>query len=262
MLVDSHCHLDYEGLVEDIDGIIERAMSANVQYMLSISTKITNFSSVLTTAEAYQNVACTVGIHPHETSSEPKIDVDTIVEYTKHSKVIGIGETGLDFYYDNAPREIQETSFRNHIKAARITQLPVIIHTREADERTIQIINEEQKNGYFPGLIHCFSAGRELAECAVEHDMRISLSGIITFKSASDIRQTVEKLPLKNILLETDAPFLAPVPHRGKTNEPSFITHTASKAAEIFGVDEEFISKITTDNFFTLFEKAKRPFNR
>ena len=260
MLVDSHCHLNYEGLVDDIHGTIERAMNANVQYFLSISTKITDFASVLETAETYSNVACTVGIHPHETAAEPQTDARTLIEYTNHSKVVGIGETGLDFYYDNAPRGIQETNFRNHIKASRETQLPVIIHTREADERTIQIINEEQKIGHFPGLIHCFSAGKKLAECAVEHGMSISLSGIITFKTSENLRNIVKNIPLDNILLETDAPFLAPVPHRGKTNEPSFITHTAAKAAEIFGIDDELISKITTDNFFELFKKAKRPF--
>jgi TatD DNase family protein len=260
MLVDSHCHLNYEGLAEDIKGTVARAMEANVGYMLSISTKLSEFSSVLETANAFSNVACTVGIHPHEAVSEPQTDVNSLIELTKHTKVVGIGETGLDFYYDNAPREAQETSFRTHIRASRETQLPIIIHTRNADERTIQIINEEQKKGLFPGLIHCFSAGIELAECALSHNMAISLSGIITFKKADEIRDTVSSLPLENILLETDAPFLAPVPHRGKTNEPAFIAHTAAKAAEIFGIETEAITKVTTDNFFKLFTKAKRPF--
>ena len=259
MLVDSHCHLNYKGLVEDIEGTISRAINANVGYMLSISTKLSDFSSVLATAEAFSNVACTVGIHPHESDSEPRTNVTSLVKLTKHPKVLGIGETGLDFYYDNAPREAQEISFRTHIQASRETQLPIIIHTRNADERTIEIINEEQKIGYFPGLIHCFSAGKKLAKCVVDHGMAISLSGIITFKTAEDIRETIKGIPLEYILLETDAPFLAPVPHRGKTNEPAFVTHTAAKAAEIFNIEPELIAEVTTENFFKLFSKAKRP---
>ena len=259
MLVDSHCHLNYKGLVEDIEGTISRAINANVGYMLSISTKLNEFSSVLGIAESFSNVGCTVGTHPHESNSETQTDVSSLVDLTKHPKVIGIGETGLDFYYDNAPREAQETSFRTHIQASRETQLPIIIHTRNADKRTIDIINEEQKIGYFPGLIHCFSGGIELAECAMGHGMAISLSGIITFKTAEDIRKTVKGVPLEHILLETDAPFLAPAPHRGKTNEPAFVAHTASKAAEIFNVAPEIIAEITTNNFFKLFPKAIRP---
>ncbi|MEE2999836.1 MAG: TatD family hydrolase [Pseudomonadota bacterium] len=259
MLVDSHCHLNYKGLVEDLEGTMTRAKAAKVGFILSISTKLSEFSSVLNIAQTFSNVACTVGIHPHESDSEPKTDVNSLIKLTKHSKVLGIGETGLDFFYNNASRQAQEHSFRTHIRASRETQLPIIIHTRDADERTIEIINEEQKIGHFPGLIHCFSAGQKLAECAVSHDMAISLSGIITFKTAEDIRKTVKSLPIENILLETDAPFLAPVPHRGKTNEPAFVAHTAAKAAEIFGIEPETIARITTDNFFRLFTKAKRP---
>ena len=259
MLVDSHCHLNYPGLVENIEATVSRARDANVGYMLSISTKVSEFSDVLDVVESFSNVGCTVGTHPHESNSETQIDVSSLVELTKHPKVLGIGETGLDFYYDNAPREAQETSFRTHIHASRETQLPIIIHTRNADKRTIEIINEEQKIGYFPGLIHCFSAGKDLAECATGHGMAISLSGIITFKTAGDIRDTVRGIPLEHILLETDAPFLAPIPHRGKTNEPAFVAHTATKAAEIFDVEPEMIAQITTDNFFKLFSKAIRP---
>ena len=259
MLVDSHCHLNYPGLIENIEATVSRAMNANVGYMLSISTKLNEFSSVLDIAESFSNVGCTVGTHPHESNSETQTDVSSLVDLTKHPKVLGIGETGLDFYYDNAPREAQETSFRTHIEASREAQLPLIIHTRNADERTIDIINEEQKIGYFPGLIHCFSGGIELAECAMGHGMAISLSGIITFKTAEDIRKTVKGVPLEHILLETDAPFLAPAPHRGETNEPAFVAHTASKAAEIFNVKTEIIAEITTNNFFKLFSKAIRP---
>jgi TatD DNase family protein len=259
MLVDSHCHLSYEGLIEDLDGAISRAMNADVGFMLSISTRLTEFRNVLSTAEVSPNIACTVGIHPHETNKEPETDVETLVKYTKNPKVVGIGETGLDFFYDSSPRDIQERSFRTHIEAARETQLPIIIHTRDADVRTIEIIDEEQKKGFFPGLIHCFSAGPELARCAVDHGMGISLSGIITFKTADSIRETVKSVPLKHILVETDAPFLAPVPHRGKTNEPAFVTHTAAKAAEIFDIEPEKFAEITTNNFFRLFSKAKRP---
>jgi TatD DNase family protein len=259
MLVDSHCHLNYEGLVEDIEGIVARAREAGVGFMLSIGTKLSEFDSVLATAEAYDNVACTVGIHPHESGKEPETDVETLVKLTAHPKVVGIGETGLDFFYDNSPREAQERSFRIHIAASRETQLPIIIHTRDADERTTAIINEEQEKGAFPGLIHCFSAGPELAECAVSHGMAISLSGIITFQTAESIRETVKSVPLEHILVETDAPFLAPIPHRGKKNEPAFVAHTAAKAAEIFEMTPEALAEATTDNFFRLFSKAERP---
>jgi TatD DNase family protein len=234
-------------------------MDADVNYLLSISTKLSEFSAILNTAETFANVGCTVGVHPHESQSEGKTSADTLIELTKNPKVIGIGESGLDFYYDNAPRKSQETSFRAHITASRETQLPIIIHTRDADRRTIDIINEEQKIGYFPGLIHCFSAGSELAQCAISHGMAISLSGIITFKTAEDIRKIVKTIPIEHILLETDAPFLAPVPHRGKTNEPAFVTHTAAKAAEIFDIEPFTLAEITTNNFFSLFSKAKRP---
>ena len=261
MLVDSHCHLNYPGLVEDIEGTVARAMDADVNYMLCISTKLSEFSAILNIAKTFSNVGCTVGIHPHESKSEAKTSVDALVALTEHSKVIGIGETGLDFYYNNAPREAQEASFRTHIGASRETQLPIIIHSRDADERTIEIIHEEQKIGNFPGLIHCFSAGNELAECAISYGMAISLSGIITFKTAQDIRKTVKTIPLNHILLETDAPFLAPVPHRGKTNEPAFVRHTAVKAAEIFDLEPDTIAEITTNNFFNLFSRARRPIN-
>ena len=259
MLVDSHCHLNYEGLVEDLAGALERAADADVGFMLSISTKLREFDAILATAEAHDNVACTVGIHPHESGVEPETDVETLVELTQHPKVVGIGETGLDFFYDNSPRDAQERSFRTHIEASRETQLPIIIHTRDADERTIAIIDEEQEKGAFPGLIHCFSAGPELAKCAVGHGMAISLSGIITFKTAEDIRETVKSVPLEHILVETDAPFLAPIPHRGKKNEPAFVAHTAAKAAEIFNIDIAILAERTTDNFFRLFSKAVRP---
>ena len=259
MLVDSHCHLNYDGLSEDIEGALTRAGEAGVGFILSIGTRLSDFDGVLATAEAHDNVACTVGIHPHESGKEPETDVETLVELTKHPKVIGIGETGLDFYYDNSPREAQERSFRTHIVAARETQLPVVVHTRDADEWTMAIIDEEQKKGTFPGLIHCFSAGPELAKCAVSHGMVISLSGIITFNSAEPIRETVKTLPLDRILVETDAPFLAPIPHRGKPNEPAYVAHTAKKAAEIFDISLETLAEQTTDNFFRLFSKAERP---
>ena len=258
MLVDSHCHLNYEGLAEDIAGVIYRAEKAGVGFLLSISTKLQEFPDVLASAEKYANVACTVGIHPHEVGSETETNVETLVKLTKHPKVIGIGETGLDFYYDTPSRDAQERSFRIHIDAARKTQLPIIIHTRDADERMISILNEEQKRGYFPGVIHCFSAGKELANCAIKHDMSISLSGIITFNNAEELRETVKSVPLKNILIETDAPFLAPIPRRGKTNEPAFIVHTASKLAELFSVTPEDLAERTTRNFFHLFWKARK----
>ena len=256
MLVDSHCHLSYEGLCEQVPDVLERAREAGVTYMLCICSSLSEFGVVSQVADNNNNVFCSVGIHPHESGKEPEIDAETLVKLAEHPKTIGIGETGLDFYYDNSPRSIQERNFRTHIQAARKTQLPLIIHTRDADQKTIEILKEEYTEGPFPGVIHCFSAGKEVANCALELGLFISLSGIITFKNAQELRNIVKSLPLDRILLETDSPFLAPMPHRGKRNEPAFVIHTAQKASEIFETSFDELTEITTNNFFRLFTKA------
>ena len=256
MLVDSHCHLSYEGLCEQVPEVVARAGEAGVTHMLCICSSLLEFGDVSQVADNNNNVFCSVGIHPHESGKEPEIDAETLVKLAEHPKTIGIGETGLDFYYDNSPRNIQERNFRTHIQAARKTKLPLIIHTRDADQRTIEILREEHTEGPFPGVIHCFSAGEEVANCALELGLFISLSGIITFKNAQELRNTVKSLPLDRILLETDSPFLAPMPHRGKKNEPALVVHTAQKASEIFEISFDELADITTKNFFRLFTKA------
>ncbi len=259
MLVDSHCHLDYlqrDG--HDLDEIIDRATANNIKYMLTIATNMGEYDQVLKIAEKYDNIYCTVGTHPHNAAEDQDVTIDQLVELTKHPKVIGIGETGLDYFYDNCDRNIQRTSFIKHIEVARITQLPLIVHARDADDDTIKILQDQYGKGKFSGVIHCFTASRELAEKSVSIGFKISLSGIITFKSASDIQATVKDLRKSDILVETDAPFLAPIPMRGKKNEPSFMIHTADKLANLQGVTTEQIAKITTDNFFDIFTKATR----
>ncbi len=258
MLVDSHCHLNYEGLSDQIPSVLARADNAGVSHMVCICSRLSEFNDVLAVAEAYDRVFCSVGIHPHDVEKEPGTDVETLVDLASHPKTVGIGETGLDFYYENSPREAQEKNFRIHIRAARSTGLPLIIHTRDADDTTIGVLREEAEDGLFPGLIHCFTAGKPVADCALDLGLYISLSGIITFKNAADIRTTVKSVPLERILVETDSPFLAPIPHRGKANEPAYVVHTAQKAAEIFGVSFDDLATATTDNFFRLFTKAVR----
>ena len=191
MLVDSHCHLNYDGLVEHLPDVIRRADEAGVSHMVCICSRLTEFEAVSRVADSYDNVFCSVGIHPHDCGNEPEADVETLVELANHSKTIGIGETGLDFFYDNSPREIQERNFRTHIRTARETRLPLIVHTRAADDKTIEILSEEYADGPFSGLIHCFSAGSAVAECAVDLGLYISLSGIITVKNAADLREIV-----------------------------------------------------------------------
>lgn len=258
MLVDSHCHLNYEGLSDQIPAVLARAGDAGVSHMVCICSRLSEFGDVSAVADANDRVFCSVGIHPHDVEKEPGTDVETLVDLASHPKTVGIGETGLDFYYENSPREAQERNFRTHIRAARATGLPLIIHTRDADDTTIGILREEAEDGFFPGLIHCFTAGKPVADCALDLGLYISLSGIITFKNAEEIRTTVKSVPLERILVETDSPFLAPIPHRGKANEPSYMVHTAQKAAEIFGVSFDELATATTDNFFRLFTKAVR----
>lgn len=259
MLVDSHCHLDFPEFQEDMHDVLARAAAHDVAIMQTICTRITEFPKVLAVAEALPQVYCSVGIHPHNVEEEPKITEEALLACTHHPKVIGIGETGLDFFYDHSPRDMQEESFRVHIHVARETGLPLIIHTRNADEKTIEILANEMKKGPFPGLIHCFSTGRTLAERSIEMGLYISISGIVTFKKAQELQETVKHLPLKKLLVETDAPYLAPMPHRGKRNEPAFTKHTAEFIANLKGIPYEEVARVTTDNFFKLFTKAVRP---
>ena len=259
MLVDSHCHLDFDDFAAELDAVVGRAAARDVGMMLTISTHLAKFPGVLAIAERFDNVYCTVGVHPHE--AEHHVDdltVETLVELSQHPKVIGIGETGLDYFYEHSPRQAQQTCFRAHIAAARQTGLPLIVHTRDADDDTLRILSEEMEQGAFPGLIHCFSTSRELAEKSVEMGLYISISGIATFKKATDLRETVAILPLDKLLVETDAPFLAPIPNRGKRNEPAFVADTAACVAELRDMPLAALAEATTDNFFTLFSKAER----
>ena len=257
MLVDSHCHLDYLPAGAERDAVIERARRAGIGAMLTISTKITEFPAVRAIAETTPDIWCSVGIHPHEAAAEPETGADTLAELARHPKVIGIGETGLDFYYEHSPRDRQAASFRAHAAAARATGLPLIVHTRDADPETAGILREEAGKGALTGVIHCFSTGRELAEQALEFGFYISVSGIVTFKNAEGLRAIVRDLPLDRILVETDAPYLAPVPMRGKPNEPGYMVHTAAQVAALKGISATDLALATTANFFRLFTKAQ-----
>lgn len=256
LLVDSHCHLDFPEFSADRDGFVTRAVDAGVGIMQTICTKITEFPKVLAVAEAYDNIYCSVGIHPHEVETQPEITAEDIIRYANHPKVIGIGETGLDYYYEHSPRELQQRSFRAHIAASRVTGLPLIVHTRDADEDTMAILEEEMQQGAFPGLIHCFSSSRSLAERSLHIGLYISISGIVTFKKATELQAIVKDLPLDRILVETDAPYLAPVPMRGKTNEPAFTRYTAEYVATLKNIPLSEVAEVTTSNFFTLFKKV------
>lgn len=256
VLIDSHCHLDFPDFGPEVEEVVARAHGAGVGLMLTISTKVSEFDRVRAVAERFPHVYCTVGIHPHEAASEPETDTATLVEMAKHPKVVGIGETGLDYFYEHSPREAQQRNFRAHIAAARETGLPLVVHTRDADEDTGEILAEEMEKGAFPGLLHCFSSGPQLAEKALEIGLYISLSGILTFKNAVELRETAAKVPMDRLLVETDAPYLAPVPKRGKRNEPSFVVHTAEKLAEVKGVSAAALAEATTANFLRLFSRV------
>ena len=258
MLIDSHCHLDFPELARDEAGVLARARSAGVAGMLTIGTRLDQFDKVRAIAERHANVWCSVGVHPHEAKEEGQRTPDRLIEATRHLKVVGIGETGLDFYYEHSPRAEQADSFRTHIAAARHCGLPLIVHTRDADRETGDMLEEEYAKGPFAGLIHCFSGGAEVAQRALALGLYISISGIVTFKAADSLRAIVRDIPLDRLLVETDAPYLAPVPKRGKTNEPALVAHTAAKVAELKGVSLAELEAVTTDNFFRLFAKAER----
>ncbi len=259
MLVDSHCHLDFPDFADDLDGVVSRAGQAGVGLLLTIGTHITRHAQVVRVAERFANVYCSVGIHPHEAGTEPSATVEHLLELASHPKVVAFGETGLDYFYDKSPRDRQRASFRIHIEAARRAGLPVIVHTRDADDDTAAILAEEMGKGAFTGLIHCFSSGPQFAEKAVELGLYVSASGIMTFKTAEALRETLRAVPLDRLLVETDAPYLAPVPFRGKRNEPAYVAHTAAKLAEVKGVPFADLERASTANFLRLFAKVSQP---
>ena len=257
MLIDSHCHLNYKGLVEDQAAVLERARARGVTGMLCISTREREWDEVIAIAEREPDVWASVGIHPHEADEHPDVDAAKLIAAARHPKVIGIGETGLDYYYDHSDRDQQKKSFRAHIAAARETGLPMIVHTRDAEEDTAAIIEEEMGKGAYPALIHCFTASAGFAQKMLDLGLYISIAGIVTFKNARDLQETVATLPGDRMLIETDAPFLAPVPHRGKPGEPAFVADTAAFIANLRGEQTQDLMDRTAHNFFRLFTKAK-----
>ena len=260
-IVDSHCHLDFETFEEERDEVIERARRAGVCRMVTISTRITTFAKIRMIAERYDDVFCSVGIHPHQAGEEPEVSVAELTELAAHPKVVGIGESGFDYFYDKSPRTAQRRSFITHIRAAQETGLPLIVHARDADADTAELLESEYARKPYRGVLHCFSSGRRLAERALDIGFYLSLSGIITFKSADDIRATVRDVPLARLLVETDSPYLAPVPKRGKRNEPAYVAHTHQALAELRGISVEEMATQTTRNFFHLFSGVSVPEN-
>jgi len=258
MLIDSHCHLDYlEREGDDLGAVVERARAEGVSGMLTIGTKLSQAAAVIGIAERFDRVWCSVGVHPHEAEAEGPAAPDRLVALAGHEKVVAIGETGLDFYYDNSPRDAQRASFRQHIEAARRSGLPLVVHSRDADAETVEILRDEQGRGRrVGGVIHCFSGGPALATGALDLGFYISLAGILTFKKAEELRQIAAGVPLDRLLVETDSPYLAPIPHRGKRNEPAFVVHTAAMLAKVKGIGAAEVAAATTENFFRLFERA------
>lgn len=257
MLIDSHCHLDFPELAADRDGVLARAKAAGIDGMVTISTRVKRFDEIKAIAEAHPEVWCSVGTHPHHADEELDIFADDLVRLSQHPRCVAIGEAGLDYFYDNAPKDAQETGLRRHIAAARITGLPLVIHSRSADVHMGDILVEEMGQGAFPFLLHCFTGGADLARTALDLGGYISFSGIITFKNAEEIREVAKFVPADRYLVETDAPYLAPIPHRGATNEPSFVAHTAARVAEVRDIPLAQLGEETTANFFRLFSKAK-----
>ncbi len=258
MLVDSHCHLDFPDFAADLDAIMERAAAAGVGRIVTISTRVRQFDKLLAVAERFSNVYCSVGTHPHNAHEEIDITVDDLIARSRHPKVVAIGEAGLDYHYDYSPRDTQEEGFRRHIAAARETGLPLVIHSRECDADMARILTEEMGKGAFPAILHCFTAGPELARTAIDLGLSISFTGILTFKRSDDLRAIAASLPADRILVETDSPYLAPNKYRGKRNEPAYVTETAKTLAETRGVSPEAIAAQTTENFFRLFNKVPR----
>lgn len=256
MLIDSHCHLEYEGLVEDRAGVLARARAAGVQGFLNISTRRSEWAQVVGTAEREADVWASVGIHPHEADQHADLGAEALLAACDHRRVIGVGETGLDYYYDKSDRAVQRDLFRVHIGVARRTGLPLIVHTRDAEADTAAILSEEMEQGAFPALIHCFTASRQFARTVLDLGLSISISGIVTFKNARELQEIACEVPIDRLLVETDSPFLAPVPHRGRKCEPAFVRDTAAFIAERRGQSLESLAEQTTRNFHALFAKA------
>lgn len=258
LLVDSHCHLDYDGLAEDTPAVLARAKAAGVGLMVTISTRVRRFERIKALVEAHDNVYGSVGTHPHNAHEELDITVDDLVRLAEHPKIVAIGEAGLDYHYDNSPRDAQAQGFRTHIAAARISGLPLVIHARAADDDMIRILEEEMEQGAFPAILHCFSSGAELARRGVALGLYVSFSGILTFKGSQEIRDIAATVPEDRLLVETDAPFLAPVPFRGRTNEPAYVAETAKVLASVRGWTPQETAQLTTDNFLRLFNKIPK----
>jgi TatD DNase family protein len=256
MIVDSHCHLDFPDFAEDLDALVARAETAGVGRIVTISTRVRRLAGLLAITERFPNVYCSVGTHPHHADEEDSISADELIELTKHPKVVALGEAGLDYFYQHGSREAQERGFRAHIAAARATGLPLVIHTREADVDCARILEDEMAKGHFRAVLHCYTGGRELAMKAIDLGLSISFTGILTFKKSESLRELVAELPADRIMVETDAPYLAPGKFRGKRNEPSYVVEVAKVMAGTRGVSLEEISRQTTENFFRLFSKV------
>lgn len=255
MLTDSHCHLDFPDFANEIDGVLSRAEAAGVGRVITISTRVARFGSIAALAERHEAVFCTVGTHPHQAEDEPDVPVSELERLSRHPKCVGIGEAGLDYHYDKAPREVAKRVFRTHIAAARETGLPLVIHSRDADEDMAAILREEHAAGAFSAVLHCFTSSPMLAETGLELGLSLSFSGVLTFKTSAALREIARTVPLDRLLVETDAPFLAPVPHRGKRNEPAFVADTARILAEVKGIEPAALAAITTANVHRLFSK-------
>jgi len=257
MFVDSHCHLNYPGLVEEQGAVLDRARSAGVSAMLNITTRAAEWDAVLAVAEANEDVWASVGIHPHDSDAHADVDTDTLLARARHPKIVGIGESGLDYHYDRSDRARQRDNFRIHLRAARRSELPIIVHTRDAEEDSAAILREEMEEGAFTGVIHCFTSSASFARQALDLGLLISISGIVTFKNARELQDIARAVPLDRLLIETDAPFLSPVPHRGRPCEPAYVADTARFLAALRGESLDEFAAATTCNFYTLFSKAK-----
>ncbi len=258
MLIDSHCHLDFPDFADELDAVVARAKAAGIARMVTISTRVRRHAELLAITGRFPQVFCSVGTHPHNAHEELDIGADDLIAYSKHPKVVAIGEAGLDYHYDNSPRAAQEKGFRAHIAAARATKLPLVIHSREADADMARILEEETAKGAFPAVLHCFTGSRDLAMRGIALGLYVSFTGILTFKNSADLRAIAAELPADRILVETDAPYLAPLPFRGKRNEPSYVVNTAKVLADVRGVSMDEIALQTTENFYRLFNKVPR----
>lgn len=259
-IIDSHCHLDFDTFQPELDDVVARARRAGVARMVTICTRVRRFDRIKAVADRFEDVFCTVGTHPHQAGEETDVTADQLVATAEaNPKVVGIGECGLDYYYDKSPRDAQAAGFRVHLEAAHRTGLPIVVHARDADEDTWTILEQAHARAPFTGVMHCFSSGRELAMRAVDLGMYVSLSGIVTFKNSDALRAIVADLPVERLLVETDAPFLAPPPHRGKRNEPAYVAHVHKVVADIKGLSEADCADITTANFLRLFSKVPPP---